>query len=213
MKKLCRFVILLLLTGFYFTETTHASLVITEIMSQSMHETDTNGDWWELTNTSPSSVYLTGYSWDDSSGVPGTIVFDSITIDAGESIIILDEDPTKIDAWKTCWGLGTEVNVYAKDSFTFSDAFPEFGGSDGIFVYDSSDLQVAHVSYPTQTDGFSNAWDINTTFLGISSEGQYGAWQSSCSSPDVGSPGLAIPEPCSIVLLVLGASLLQKRKS
>ena len=55
----------LVLVGLCLPAGANAELVITEIMSQSNHQSPTEGDWWELTNTGPAAINLLGYSWDD----------------------------------------------------------------------------------------------------------------------------------------------------
>jgi hypothetical protein len=196
MKQRNRVVILLILAVFCFTSTADAELAITEIMSQSVHELPTNCDWWELTNTGLSSVNLTDYSWDDESQIAGVVTFGNVIIGAGESIIILDAPSNDTDAWKSDWGLGNDVNVY--DHSHFSGTFPGLGGSDGVFLYDSGDVLVTSVEYPSRTAGFSNEWAMKGTFLGLSVVGENGAYQSANLYPDVASPGYAVQHgPCS----------------
>jgi len=196
MSKRNRVVILLILAGFCFIATANAELVITEIMSQSAHNSPTDCDWWELTNTGDSSVDLTGYSWDDDHQRPGRNVFASITISAGESIIIRDTVTATGDPFKDDWSLGPEVNVY--DPGYFSGSFSGLGSSDGVFLYDTGDVLLTSATYPSRTDGFSNEWAANGTFLGLSVVGENGAYQSVNASPDVASPGYAVKsEPCS----------------
>ena len=196
MRKTNQAVILLILAGFCFTATANAELAITEIMNQSAHNNPTDCDWWELTNTGPSSVDLTGYSWDDNHKRPGQNVFASITIAAGESIIIRDTVAGPGDPWKDDWGLGAEVNVY--DPGYFSGSFSGLGSSDGVFLYEPNDALITFVEYPSRKVGFSNEWAADGTSLGLSVGGENGAYQSANLSPDVASPGFAVQsEPCS----------------
>ena len=200
MSKGNRVLILLVLVGFCFTATANAELAITEIMSQSAHSGTTDGDWWELTNTSLVSVDLTGYSWDDDDShgppVPGTVTFGSITIGAGESIIILDDTGSSTALWKSQWALAPGVNVY--DHSHFTGGFSGLGGSDGIALFDASDVLVTSVTYPNRATGISNEWGTDGTFLGLSVVGENGAYQSVNASPDVASPGHTVQsEPCS----------------
>ena len=196
MRKRNWVVILLILVDFCFTSTANADLAITEIMSQSVHELPTNCDWWELTNIGLSPVDLTGYSWDDDSHTAGIVTFGNVIIGAAESIIILDAPSNDTDEWKSVWGLGDDANVY--DHSHFSGAFPGLGSSDGVFLYDTNDVLVTSVTYPSRTAGFSNEWAMNGTFLGLSAVGENGAYQSANLYPDVASPGYAVKsEPCS----------------
>lgn len=167
-----------------------ADLVITEIMSSSSIS-GLNGDWWELTNTSLVSVDLTGYSWDDDHERVGRNIFNAIAIGPGESIIILDEVPDgSVEEWKFFWSLGPEGDVYGNNypSFYFSG----LGNGDGVFLYDPSGALVTSAMYTSHTNGFSNQWDTEGTFLGLSIIGQYGAYHSQLGSPDIASPGYAV---------------------
>ncbi len=196
MRKRNRVVILLVLAGFCLAATANAELAITEIMSQSIH-IGPNGDWWELTNTGPSSVNLTGHSWDDDHQRAGQNVFGNIIIGAGESIIILDHiDDDTLD-WRSDWGLlESGVNVY--DRSYFSWGFSGLGSSDGVFLYDTDDVPVTSATYPSRTAGFSNESAANGTSLGLTVVGENGAYQSVNASPDVASPGHTVQsEPCS----------------
>jgi len=174
----------------YYFASVNTKLAITEIMSQSIHDHPTDCDWWELTYTGSSTVDLTGYSWDDSHQRIGQNVFASITIVAGESIIIRDTVAAPGDPWKDDWGLGAGVNIY--DPGYFSGSFSRLGSSDGVFLYDPNGDLVISVTYPSRTTGFSNEWDTNGTFLGLSVIGENDAYQSTNPFPDVGSPGYAV---------------------
>ena len=118
MRRRNRVVILLVLAGFCLGATANGELAITEIMSQSLHDHPTDCDWWELTNTGEASVDLTGYSWDDDRQRIGQNLFESITIAAGESIIIRDVVAAPGEPWNDDWGLDAEVNVYDPGYFS-----------------------------------------------------------------------------------------------
>ena len=207
MKKNDQVIILLVLAAFCLTATAGADLAITEIMVQSAQSL-AQGDWWELTNTGPSSVDLTDYSWDNSSQTPGINVFGDVSIASGEHIIVFNAfDSSEVSSWKTLWGLGSEVNVYR---FSFLDS--EFSNEDGLFLYNPSDVLVTSVEYTTAAYGASNGWEASGTFLGFSIIGENGAYESSDTPSDVGSPGYAVPEPATIALLALGGLALRKKR-
>ncbi|MHC4214229.1 MAG: lamin tail domain-containing protein [Planctomycetota bacterium] len=174
----------------YYFASVNSKLSITEIMSDSSHA-GTSGDWWELTYTGSSTVDLTGYSWDDNNERVGQNVFTSVTIDPGESIIILNEDSDAVNAWKLDWSLVAEAGVY--DQTYFSSGFSHLGDSDGVFLYNPGGSLVTSVTYPSNTTGFSNEWKTDGTFLGLSVIGENGAYQSSHPGPnDVASPVYAV---------------------
>lgn len=209
MNNIRRVMTLLLLMSFWLVAPAGGKLFITEIMSKSDHtDTAANGDWWELTNTGSSAVDLTGYSWDDEDNNPGTVVFETVIINADESIIILDESSSNSPTWKSAWGLGSEVNVYDRSDLT--NDLPGLGNGDTVYLYDADDNLVALATYAGHTDGFTNNWDTAGSFLGLSVNGVAGAYTS--SGGDVGSPGFAVPEPGTTVLLALGGLALRKKR-
>ncbi|MBN1123368.1 MAG: lamin tail domain-containing protein [Sedimentisphaerales bacterium] len=189
--------IILFVLALFCSEMAIADLAITEIMSSSSIS-GINGDWWELTNTGLVSVDLTGYSWDDEHQRIGQNIFGAITIGPGESIIILDEAPDgSVEEWRNLWSIGAEAGVYGNDYPSFY--FSSLGNGDGVYLYDPDDNLVTSVTYTSHTNGFSNQWDTDGTFLGLSVFGENGAYYSLLGSPDVGSPGIAVhvQTPCT----------------
>lgn len=184
-----------------------ADLVISEIMCSSAHTDGArNGDWWELTNTGASAVSLTNYSWDDDPPVVGTVKFNAgITIQPGESIIILDE----VDAtnFKTAWNLtGTNpatsqpYQVLVRSNFTPATSFPGLGasGQDGVYLYNASNVLADSAVYTTTSvAGYSRAWFTNNVAVAgeYSVSGLYGAAASTDATPDIASPGTAVAQP------------------
>ena len=216
-----------------FPMESRASLIITEVMSNSNHPGGAaNGDWWELTNTGASSVDLTDYYWDDGgpSGNDGAL-FPTISIGAGESIVIVDENSGNVGDFVTAWGGG--FTAISKDDFGGPNDFSGLSaGGDQIQLWDAdpnagSANLVAEVldtgDQGSPNAGFSFAWDQNGNSLGRSQIGSFGAFQATGdgnggSGIDVGSPGFAaIPEPTSILslsaLFALAAFVRRKRKN
>jgi 2',3'-cyclic-nucleotide 2'-phosphodiesterase (5'-nucleotidase family) len=113
-----------------------ADILITEVNSNS-----NGGDFFELHNTGSSAVDLTGWKWDDESFDPAQgATFGSISIPAGGVLVVGAFLPTGVDAFKTAWGLGPEIAVYANGG-------PGLGGSDAIALFDAADNVVASFSY------------------------------------------------------------------
>lgn len=166
-----------------------ADLVITETMSRSSHSSPTDCDWWELTNTGPTTVNLFGYSWDDDHQRVRRNVFPDMMIDVNESIVIREPVDDSESLWRLDWNLASDIKVYA------SSTFSRLGNSDGVFLYDDAGMLITSITFGDSTPGFSNAWDTDGGSLGTSVPGDYGAWQSRNLSPDVGSPGLAHVAP------------------
>lgn len=190
-----------------------AALVITEVMSSSAHSGGSNnGDWFELTNTGPSAVDLTGWSWDDNTFTAGSANFGGFTsIAAGQSVIFTEETVGAEASWITNWGLSgvTVVNLG-------SGVFQGLGaGGDSVAIYNASNTLVTSVTFGAATSGVSFEWDASGTSLGVSVLGENGAFrallngQTTGGGPgvDVGSPGSAVPEPTSAVLVAGGLAM------
>lgn len=175
-----------------------ADLVITEVMPQSVHvATETNGDWWELTNTGADPVNLAGYKWDDTPTplTPTVSVFPNFVIQPGESVIIVEEAAANIAAWKAAWGLSS-TRVIDRDQFsaTGGEGFSGLGtAGDEVNLYDAGGNLVAHVDFGASVPGVSQAWHPDgTPILGRNSAaGKHGATASQVSPADTGSPGNA----------------------
>lgn len=201
----------------FFTLLAWGDIRITEIMNRSAHPTGTsNGDWFELTNNGALVLDITGWSWDDSDGVAGTSGFGSITsIDAGKSIIFVQETIGAEAAWINDWGINgvSVVNLGAS-----ATAFQDFSVSgDSLNIYNGSNTLVASVTFGSGTSGYSFAWDMSGVSLGVSTIGSDGAFRAAGNGAggagvDVGSPGFAVvPEPSSFLLVAAGGAILLMR--
>ncbi len=167
-----------------FSTSLYANLVITEIMGRSLI-TIAPMDWWELTNTGDSAVNLLSYSWDDDHLDVRANVFGSVTIDPGESIIIINAtNPTLINSWKSIWGLDASVQIIG----TIFDH--GLSASDKVVLFNALNQVVTVCSYIGQPDGHSAVFDSDTSFLGFSQLGSFGSWQAT-GFTDVASPSVA----------------------
>ena len=169
-------------------------LAVTEIMASSNDpDVTVNEDWWELTNYGSTAVNLDGFSWDDNSEVPGTVVFPNITINAGESFVIWRGLSTDETAFLNKWGLyPTDVTIISSDEMT--GAYPTLGsGGDAVVLYDSSAtaIEICNAIYPAAMAAFSLEFDTNCNVLGNSAIGINGAYIN--LGGDVGSPGNTAP--------------------
>ncbi len=164
-------------------------LAITEIMASSNDpNTLISDDWFEVTNYGSSSVDLGGFSWDDNSWLPGTVVFPSMVIAPGEAIVVAQIDSVNEAAFRTAWNLGPWVQVLVNENFAIGQ--PGFSSSgDGVALFDTSStpIEICRAEYTLALAGFSVEFDTACTYLGNSSVGVRAAYASTGS--DVGSPG------------------------
>jgi len=164
-------------------------LAITEIMASSNDpNTLISDDWFEVTNYGSSSVDLGGFSWDDNSWLPGTVVFPSMVIAPGEAIVVAQIDSANESAFRTAWNLGPWVQVLVNEDFAIGQ--PGFSSSgDGVALFDTSStpIEICRAEYTLALAGFSVEFDTACTYLGNSSVGVRAAYASTGS--DVGSPG------------------------
>ncbi|QJE95288.1 lamin tail domain-containing protein [Luteolibacter luteus] len=177
------------------------NIEVTEILSSSNHVDNTiNGDWWELTNNSTQALDLAGFSWDDSRDLAGQAVFGAVTIGAGESIIILDEDDDdEAHLFRQAWGLPDSVKILTREDFGI-ESMRGLGNGDSVIVYLPGGSEVARANYPAHVAGRSRAWFRNGTAVqgGYSTLGKYGATASLEDPGDVASPGFAAADPASL---------------
>ncbi len=190
--------------------TAFGALEITEWMYSG-----TNGEFIEVTNTSPAAIDLTGWSFDDDSRVPGTLSLSSLgTVAPGESFIITE---VAASDFRTAWGLPASVKVLGGNTYNL-------GRNDEINIFDAANALADRLTYGDQsflgtprtqykscnipaTDyGFTTA---QTSWVLATVGDAYGSWAS--TGGDIGSPG-RIPEPMTMGLLAAGALLGLRRR-
>ena len=96
-----------------------AQLAITEVFpaASTNGAPALHGDWWELTNFGTAPIDLTGYRFNDANGglTNGVVTLDGITIEAGESIVFLEQNITtglpSVDDFRTWWGSALPANL------------------------------------------------------------------------------------------------------
>jgi len=170
-------------------------LAITEIMPGS-NDLDPmiNPDWFEITNYGTSAIDLSGFSWDDDSEVPGTVTLPSITIAAGQTVVVWAGTSANKPLFAGNWGLVGSASVTIISSDEMTGSFPGLGqGGDAVVLFDTSatPIEICKAVYANAVAGFGVEFDTNCTFLGNAVNGQNGAYNS--LGGDVGSPGNVAP--------------------
>jgi predicted extracellular nuclease len=180
--------------------------------------TSSVGEFVELTNVGGANVDLTGWSFDDSSRVPGSTSLSSIgLVVAGESVILTD---VAAATFRTNWSLSASVKIAGGNT-------NNLGRADEINIYDATQSLVDRLTYDDQTLGgprtqAKSGVPVSPAALGannpilweLSVSGVNGAVTSSLL--EVGSPGsfaiAPIPEPATLSLLVGGLCLAASRR-
>ncbi|MFM9957184.1 MAG: lamin tail domain-containing protein [Phycisphaerales bacterium] len=197
------------------------ALVVTEVMAQTTSGTSStiNGDWWELTNTGGSSINLAGYQWADTEDqlggpTPQPNFFPAITINAGESIIILEEAAANEAAWRTNWSVSAALQILGTDEMLPSpgvtDTFSGLSSSgDGVFFYSPAGALLSSYTYGVNVRGTSWEASRSGADLGLSVVGENGAIRA--ANNDIGSPGTSVPAPAMLPVVALGAFAMRRR--
>lgn len=113
-----------------------SDLIITEVNSNA-----NGGDYFELYNSGDNTIDLSGWAWDDDSATPASgATFGNVSIAPGAVLVVGAFAPSGIPAFKTAWGLGEDIAVYANGG-------PGLGGSDAVVLFDASGTVVSTFNY------------------------------------------------------------------
>ena len=166
------------------------SIYVSEIMAGS-NASAWNADWFEITNYGDSTVDLTGFSWDDESGISGTSVFPAVSLAPGEALVVWDDFAANEDSLLVSWKLNPgAVQVISSDELTGS--FPSLSqNGDGVFLYNAMGIEITNSLYASATAGVTVEFDTTGTFTADAVDGVNGAYTSVLG--DVGSPGNMTP--------------------
>jgi predicted extracellular nuclease len=163
------------------------------------------GEFVELTNLGPAAVDFTGWSFDDSSRVPGSQSLSAFGLVApGESVVLTDNAAAD---FRTNWNLPAAVKIIGGNTNNLSRG-------DEINVYDAANALVDRLTYGDQdipgsirTQLFSGnpnsaaALGVNNALLwSLSATGDaFGSTTSAAG--EIGNPGAyPIPEPATLTL-------------
>ncbi len=190
-----------------------AGIYITEWM----YDGNLNGEFVEFTNVGATPVDMTGWSYDDDSRIPGEFDLSGFGIvQPGESVIITEDDA---DVFRSKWSLPASVKVLGQYT-------NNLGRNDEINLFDAGGNLVDRLTYGDSTYapgsirtqrfsgnpstpaalGANDVWQWQLSFVGDS----FGSYTSTAGN--VGNPGIYIPEPATLVLMVVGVAALLRRR-
>lgn len=164
---------------------------ITEYMYNSLAAAPNNPEFVEFTNVGTTPIDMTGWSFDDSSRVPGSQDLSAFGIvNPGESVILCEGSDAN---FRAIWGVPVTVDVIGPST-------NNLGRADEINLYDNSNALVDRLTYDDQTLGGPRTQGISawmcTEYLGLNNvaglrvsvggdvQGSHVATQG-----DIGSPG------------------------
>ncbi|MCB9913577.1 MAG: CotH kinase family protein [Planctomycetes bacterium] len=163
----------------------------------------TDGEFFELTNTTAAAIDLTGWSYDDDSATAGTVDLSAAGVVApGQSIVVTEADPATFAA---AWGLSGVTVVTTNGT-------AGLGRNDQINVFDAGGQLVERLSYGDESyPGSIRTKDASgqTCDEGLGLDDAYAwtlsqvgdAWGSTTSAGgDVGTPGSYPSVTCDLSL-------------
>ncbi len=204
------------------TAAANADLLITEVMYDPAGGNE--HEYVELYNSGATTIDLTGYTLSDDPGqtIPNTYTLPGGSIDPGETALLVRIDGSRLlSNYQNAWGAGLNfIEVTPWPIYT--------NGGDTVVLYDPFNTVVASVdyrpsnSYPVSNDsssiymldpGAANPYDGSNWAL--SADGIDGAhFGNAPRASDVGSPGLVVPEPATMSLLVIaGLAVVRRRRA
>lgn len=198
----------------------NAAIVITEVHPSGSGNGTYAADYFEITNTGPASVDLTGWKMDDSSSAFGTSVALRLVgnLGVGQSAIFIetnasgDNDAARVQAFKDAWFGSSVPSGFLIGTYGGSGVGLSTSG-DGVSVFNAGGTMVASVTFgvASATATFDNAAGVNNGVIStLSSAGVNGAF-TSFNGSEVGSPGV-VPTPGTIALASLGGLLAARRR-
>ncbi|WP_428307097.1 lamin tail domain-containing protein [Lacipirellula sp.] len=177
------------------------------------------GEFVEFTNLGAAAVDMTGWSFDDNTGVAGSLSLSGFGIVApGESVILTDLTAA---AFRTEWNLAPTVKVVGENT-------QNLGRADEINLYDSSNVRIDWLTYDDQTLGSPRTNNASANPLTLAAVGAHNStlWKLSVAGDSygsvtsvnggIGNPGkfTLVPEPASAAVLVsalLGFGVVRRR--
>ncbi len=177
---------------------TIGGLIITEVTPWASGSSPVGADWFEVVNTSPNAIDITGWKVDDSSKLFTSAVWlNGITsIASGEAVIFIEtaDLPSARAAFLTNWfgantPSGLQIGSYSGSGIGLST------GGDGVNLFDSTGTRRSGITFgaspavpPYAT--FDNTFGLNNTVISeLSDRAVHGAFTAVNSTNEIGSPG------------------------
>lgn len=184
-----------------------ASAVGTMRITEWMYSGD---EFVEFTNVGDQAMSLVGWSYDDDSRTPGSVLLDAFgSVDPGESVILSEADAAD---FRTAWSLGSQVSVIGGNTVNL-------GRSDEINLFDSSGTLVDRLTYSDQSIGGPRTQNQSANILPANlganradlalasiSGDAFASVLSSSGYP--GNPGVYVPESETAALVAVGILVL-----
>lgn len=194
-------------------------IIISEVSPWGSGNSSYLTDWFEVTNTGPSAINITGWKMDDNSnGVPVTaeVALNGITsIAAGKSVIFQETatPATAKTAFVAAWFGGTAPAGLQFGSYTGSGVGLSTAG-DAVNLFNASGVLQANVSFGASPAAapfatFDNAVGLNNAAISqLSVAGTGGATLVASTPAAIGSPGTIIgtTTPPTTTTTVAGAT-------
>lgn len=202
------------------TGAANAALVISEVDAAGSGTSTYSADWFELTNTGPLAVDLTGWKMDDGSAAFATAVpIANITfIQPGQSVIFIETGnlPSKSASFTTAW-FGSNPPAGLTFASYNGSGVGLSTGSDGVALFDAAGVLQTSVSFGASPAGatLDNAAGLTGTISTGSVAGVNGAFLSA-DGAETGSPGTianAVPEPTILFGAAPLAALVRRRRA
>lgn len=188
----------------------NATVVITEWMYSGG-----DAEWVEFTNVGAVPVDMTGWSYDDDSRVAGTVDLSAFgTVQPGESVILAENDEA---TFRAAWSLAPTVKVIGSNTTNLSRN-DEINLYNGLALVDRLTYGDQNFAGSIRTQNASGnptslaALNVNDPYqwaLSVSGD-IYGSYTS--TGADIGNPGIFVPEPATLGLLVLGCAAMFRRR-
>jgi MYXO-CTERM domain-containing protein len=177
-----------------------AAIYISEVAAWSSGNSPVGGDWFEVTNSGPGAVNISGWRMDDNSNsFANSVALTGVTsIAAGESVIFIETtSATTVNTFRTLWNVPSSVKI---GTYSGSGVGLSTGG-DAVNLFTSGGALQANVAFGASPAGpnlptFDNAAGLTGTISQLSAVGVNGAYAvaGSPGNTEIGSPGF-VPAP------------------